>query len=1489
MVVGVLASLGLAKLVDRFNYLQLNDAVTSAAEQTAEALVNRLKIYQYGLRGARGSIQTMGENAINRKSFDSYSRTRNVDEEFPGARGFGFIRRVSQQGEREFLLQAQADGWPEFALRQFEPHDGERFIIQYISPIERNRVAIGLDIASETNRRAAALASMRSGEARLTAPITLVQLTGTGKPLQSFLLLMPIYRGGVTPDTVEAREAQTLGWSYTPLSMDEVLQGLLRDDQGSSIELSDVSDPTQPVVFFKSKDVLNQNVTFSKTLERDIYGRHWRIEFDVNELFIKKLHQLSPHLVFIVGLFLSVLIASLIGVLTLSRLRQRQIIAEQQKLAAIVESSADGIIGKDLDGVVISWNKGAEKLFGFSSDEAIGCRIFDLVVPIELEAEESKILLSIKQGVPIPSFNTQRKHKNGNLIPVSVTVSPIRNSAGVVVGASKTVRDNSAQVASEAKINELNTSLEAQVVQRTFELRQLNLLLGNVLHSASEVAIIATDIEGTIRIFNTGAERMLGYNAGELVDKSTPASFHLDEEVVGRAHELSDEYGLQIEGFRAFVHKAELLGAETREWTYVRKDGSRLPVSLAVTAIRDENNEINGYLGVAVDLSIRKASENALASARDQLQMAAEVAELGIWSWTVADSSLSWNNRMFELYGQPLSLRETGLRYEHWRERVHPGDAAIVESKLRLAVSGTGIYDPVFRVVRPDGQVRVVQAGAQVERDAMGVAIRVTGINRDITAQRELESRLLSAKEQADAASAAKSSFVANMSHEIRTPMNAVLGMLHLVQNTQLNTRQLDYISKAESAAKSLLGLLNDVLDYSKIDAGKFQLDLHEFDLEMLIRDLAVVLSGNQGQKDVEVLFDLKPDLPRAVIGDSMRLQQVLINLAGNALKFTQRGNVIVKVQELQRLGEVVQVLFEVTDTGIGIDRDQLTRIFDGFTQAEASTNRRFGGTGLGLVISKRLISLMGGELRVSSEVGVGSRFWFEIELGISPTSPVLGLRPNVDGPLRLLVADDNEVAGHLMARMAQGLGCQADMVKDGLQAVARVKQMGAENKPYDLILMDWRMPHMDGLRAAQLIRSQAPGQHAPVIIMTTAFGREALADVQQEGDPPFADVLSKPITPQQLADSIQLVMNGEGALQCSMLKPEQPRLPRLNGMRLLVVEDNMLNRQVAFELLQGEGAQVTLAEGGLEGVRQATENALAFDAVLMDVQMPDIDGMEATRRIRADARSQAITIIAMTANVSNTDEQACRAAGMNDHLGKPIDLEKMVATLRRHAGYESTEPPEQVQSPTEDGLLEPLSAISQRFGGNHQLIQTLLGIFLKDQTKQLQRLQEQVQELDSVGATAVLHAIKGSSATMGARAMSQFAGGLEQQLLEGDEATKLQLLANIPVVETLRQLCSASEEALRAMFNFGNSEPMTIHAVNDCLTVEDWSTELKQILLLLEVGNIQALAQSKALQLQTPHQLRSQFDVFFDLVQSLDFPASLLTGHELLKRSKEL
>ncbi|MFG9201976.1 CHASE domain-containing protein [Pseudomonas aeruginosa] len=1373
------------------NEQQARMALEREAELLAEAVTRRVELYQYGLRGVRGALLTAGEAHIDRELFRRYSLTRDIDREFPGARGFGFIRRVAAADEAGFLRQARADGQPEFRIQQLTPHDGERYVIQYIEPVARNGQALGLDIASEANRREAARAALETGQVRLTGPITLVQASGLRQ--QSFLILMPIYRSGITPPPGPQRELEGFGWSYAPLLTGEVLAGLPIDNAAIHLELSDVTGDGAAVPFFVNGAAAPAQRLFGHMLRREIYGRHWQMAFSALPLFVQRLHQPSPRILFLAGSLVSLLLAALVNASALGRQRRHREAATQARLAAIVGNSADGIIGVGLDGVISDWNRGAEALFGYREEQAVGRRVVDLLVPPSKENEELDILARIARKEQVVSFDTVRRHQDGHLLDVAVTVSPILGPDGGVVGASKTVRDISAKKAAEARIRELNTGLEHQIAERTAELRRLNVLLGSVLQAASEVSIITLDRDGIISGFNLGAERMLGYRADEVVGKASPTLLHSERELLARGQELGEE------GFRVLVARAEQEGAETREWTYLRKDGSPLSVTLSVTVLRDEAGAINGYLGIAVDVTEWRNAEREMAAAHDQLQMAADVARLGIWRWNLADDSLQWNERMCELYGQPLALRDGGLVYEHWRSRLHPEDLERTEASLRAAVEGRGNYDVIFRVVLPDGGIRFIQAGAQVERDADGNPLQVTGINIDITSDQQLQARLREAKEQADAASAAKSSFLANMSHEIRTPMNAVLGMLQLARQTDLNERQRDYLDKASSAATSLLGLLNDILDYSKIEAGKLVLEMLPFELEPLMQDLAVVLSGNQGDKDVEVIFDIDPELPSAVVGDRLRLQQILINLAGNALKFTARGHVLVSLRRLAHDAHLVRLRVLVADTGIGISAEQQQRIFEGFTQAEASTSRRFGGTGLGLFICKRLVDLMGGELRVESAPGSGSRFWFDLDLDVAHDQPLRAACPGAGEPLRLLVADDNLVAGELLERTVGALGWRADCVGSGSEAVARVQAAMAEGRRYDVVLMDWRMPDLDGLSAAQLIRQLQGDLPPPMVIMITAYGREVLADARDHSAPPFVDFLTKPVTPKQLADSVLHALHGEQGAPANPPPRPVERTQRLRGVRLLVVEDNALNRQVAAELLSSEGARVALADGGLAGVQQVLEASVPFDAVLMDMQMPDIDGLEATRRIRADGRFAGLPILAMTANASLADREACLAAGMNDHVAKPIDKERLVLCLLGHLGRSGARGAPATAADAGE-LVEARGDIVGRFGGSLELIVQVLRRFVPDMQDLFAQLERQLGEGDVQGSAATLHTIKGSASTVGASALAGRASELEQALRRADPRRGMEILAGIRLDE-LRTLCDACLLRLQAMF----------------------------------------------------------------------------------------
>ncbi len=1523
LALGVFASLAIALLLLNHNQKAIRESLDIEARELSASLLTRINTYQYGLHATRGVILVAGEHNISRDTFSHYSMTLDIAKQFPGARGFGFIRLVHEDQVDKFLVNSSADGKEDFAITELAPHNGDRYVVECIEPFEPNAQAISLDIASEPNRREAAQAAMRDGAPRLTAPITLVQLSGEHQ--LGFLMLLPIYRTFTTPTLVADREAQTFGWSYVPLSIKEVLADMNFESYALDFELSDISNPSSPISFFKTNATPEDlDPSLVSYVEKEVFGRRWQFVLRPQPMLIERLHLLSPTGTLLAGLALSFLLAALINVIGVNRQRHKQILAEQARRASIVDSSADGIIAVGIDGVVTSWNQGATLIFGFTSMQTVGSRLIDLLVPDNLIDEEHHLIESIYRGERITGFETQRLNQFGCLLDVSITAAPILVSSDGMVGASMTVRDISVQKAAQLRIHELNSNLEVQVADRTRELRELNILLSCVLRSASEVSIIATDENCIIRVFNQGAIHLLGYPAEDVIGHTTPVLFHAREELVSRGVELSADTGRHIDGFRAVVFKAELEGADTHEWTYVRKDGSRFPVTLVVTPMRDEGKHIIGYLCIAVDITERKVAEKKLAaslettrailetavnpmftlsasgvvrsfnpagernfgytkeaivgepvqtlidaeswpalaeliarisqpgvtaafseremtgrrkdgsffpfqmsigvmettdgsrfvcvitdisllqqqrreltSARDQLLLAAHVAQLGIWSWNLSDNQLQWNEQMFELYGLSPTPNNQTLDFELWRSRIHPQDLERTTAGLAAAVEGGEPFDCTFRIVWLDGQVRYIKVNAQVERSADALPLRMIGINLDVTSERELQRRLFEAKNQANESSAAKSTFLANMSHEIRTPMNAVLGMLYLVQQTPLNDRQRDYINKAHSAATSLLGLLNDILDYSKIEAGKLVLDVHPFELETLLRDLAIVVSGSQGTKPVEVLFDLDCNLPSRLIGDQLRLQQVLINLAGNALKFTPQGEIVISVRQLQRASDSIQLQISISDTGIGINPQQLKNLFEGFMQAEVSTSRRFGGTGLGLVICKRLVALMGGELQVESTYGMGSRFWFDLVLGIAEVRPLKEYCLRRERPLRVLVVDDNDTAQALLMRTVQGLGWQADCSSDGYQAVERVREAMLQGRCYDVVLMDWRMPALDGLGAAQLIQKIEGDVAPPKVIMITAYGGEVLANASEIHTKPFESFLTKPVTPQQLADA---VLEAIGELEPTKIIPNGNRQKRLSGWHLLVVEDNALNRQVADELLSGEGATVKLAEGGLDGVKMVLEATESFSAVLMDVQMPDIDGLEATRRIRSDTRFAKLPILAMTANASQADREICLAAGMNDHIGKPIDKEILITRLLAQKNApDCTMPLSGLEILGTPKLAEGRDSILRRFSGNFELIERILKIFEPDINLQLAKLEDRLRLQDFKGAAAILHSIKGSAGTMGADALSARASALESQANQPDASFLFYGLTSSTVSE-LRQLLSHSLVELKEM-----------------------------------------------------------------------------------------
>ncbi|HJU99994.1 MAG TPA: response regulator [Burkholderiaceae bacterium] len=735
------------------------------------------------------------------------------------------------------------------------------------------------------------------------------------------------------------------------------------------------------------------------------------------------------------------------------------------------------------------------------------------------------------------------------------------------------------------------------------------------------------------------------------------------------------------------------------------------------------------------------------------------------------------------------------LARERWSAIVHPDDAAALEAAWRQAQANGREYRCDCRLLRHDGEWRLFDNHALAQRDADGAVLSWVGSSTDITEARAAHDALLLAKEQALQAGRAKSEFLANMSHEIRSPMNAVLGMLQLLQQTALDGRQHDYASKAETAARALLGLLNDILDFSKVEAGKLALDPHPFSLDKLWRDLGVILSANVGDKNVEVLFSIDPALPSWVVGDALRLQQILLNLAGNAIKFTEAGEVVLSAKLAGHGERGLAIAFAVSDTGIGISEEHCRHIFDGFSQAEASTARRYGGTGLGLAISQRLTRMMGGTLQVDSTPGQGSVFSFVIELqaaaepadiaGTAIPAPLAGIGQLHD--LDCLVVDDNASARQILSEIAHSFGWRVDVVDNGYDALAAVARRDPDH-PYDVVFIDWRMPALDGWETSWQIRRLLPEGKTPLIVMVTAYDRELLAQRQAELEPVLDGVLVKPVTASMMFNVVaeaRLSQHGPAAAVAPLAQR------RLAGLHLLLVEDNPTNQQVASELLGNDGADVEVAGCGQAAIDTLLRSGQRPDLILMDIQMPDMDGYEATRQIRARLGELAPPIVAMTANAMPADRAAALAAGMVDHIGKPFDLAQLIAVILRHArpdaaagapaatdtaapaagGVAPSPAGKTAVSATTDAhaatpavQLNSTAALA-RMGGLAPVYLMALRSFAAEVERSSAALNQAVAERRLDTATTVLHTLKGVSGTVGAEALAALAAQAEATL----------------------------------------------------------------------------------------------------------------------------
>ncbi len=796
---------------------------------------------------------------------------------------------------------------------------------------------------------------------------------------------------------------------------------------------------------------------------------------------------------------------------------------------------------------------------------------------------------------------------------------------------------------------------------------------------ATDYTIISTDENGIIQTFNSAAERMLGYEAEELIGKASPAQFHDVDEVSTRAKSLSREFGRNIEpGFEVFVLKArELQVADENEWSYLRKDGSRIPVSLCVTALRDPSGKVTGYLGIAIDLTERKRAEKLLSIAHERLERVVDATGEGIWEIEFNEKGSHFVNSQAKLiFGYEESDSPS---YEEMLSWIHPHDrhqlVSVVKKHFR---DKTPRFEFDFRILDRKSQTTKKWARAKGKvTEASGQPIRLVATISDITLKVEDRMRLEDALQKAEAGTQAKSTFLATMSHEIRTPLNGIIGMTDLLLDTKLDTHQKKYADIVQQSGANLLALINDVLDFSKIEANKLTLECAPFSLSSLIEAQVEVLIPRAINQKITLLSFISPNLPQNLIGDAGRVGQILVNLIGNAVKFTRFGGVSVRAQESKtRTAKIgtVWIRFEIEDTGIGISSEGITKLFKPFSQVDSGSTRQFGGTGLGLSISKRLVETMQGVIGIESIEGSGSTFWIEIPFEIAPQPNFVGVKMNSDEArqTQILIVDEDPIVTDVLMKYVVAFGFHAEACSPS--AAPRILATASQRRrPFNLAILCASARPQDSFTLAREV-NLAMGPNTPIFMLALEFGTKLSQGEDVENL--FVSVLQKPFKLFDLVGSFSKFLNPEQASNKTLavnVKLEAKSSLSQNEHFILVADDLSVNRMLTCKILESLGYSSHTAEHGLEVIAKMKENNFAL--ILMDCQMPQLDGFATTKVIRdgEKATGKYQLIIALTANAMDGDSKKCVEAGMDDYLSKPIKKDKLKSMLEKWLSDKNT------------------------------------------------------------------------------------------------------------------------------------------------------------------------------------------------------------------------
>jgi len=902
---------------------------------------------------------------------------------------------------------------------------------------------------------------------------------------------------------------------------------------------------------------------------------------------------------------------------------EENLVQDRTLLRTLIDNLPDRVYAKDIQGCkIISNVTDWQGSGGKTMEDVLGKSDFDTYPPelaAKFWADDKSVLDS---GIPIISREEPGLDAQGNSIWVMTTKVPLRDGKGQVIGLVGIGRDITAQKWEEERV----------VVERNLLSTVIDILPDNIFVKDVKSRLIMDNIAHRRHLGATTLEEVVGKTDFDFFPKELAAPFVADEQKI-------------IQSGKSLINKEE---------PSVDKDGNQRWLLTTKVPLRDHQGIITGIVGINRDVTERKKAEAELLREKKFLEALNMKSPVAIVILDNDEKIVSVNPAFENLYGYK-SIEVVGKNLD---DLITTEETREEASRYTQHVMTDSIHG-ITRRRRKDGSL--------VDVELFGVPVTVAGERLGALAIYHDISKIVHAQQEAEQANRAKSEFLANMSHEIRTPMNGVMGMLELALDTQLNPEQRDYLQTSLHSAEALLSLLNDILDFSKIESGKLDLEVINFSLRNAVEDVAYTLAKRAHDKGLEIACLIDPDLISSLRGDPGRLRQILVNLVGNAIKFTHQGEIIIRAETIEQTEHDATVHFSVQDTGIGIPYERQAAVFQRFTQADGSTTRTYGGTGLGLTISKQLVEIMGGTIGLQSTPGIGTTFWFDIKFEKQPfekrdTAP-LTLDPVNLADARVLVVDDNQTNRMVLTKNVEALGSRVDTVPSGAKALESLRNAHRAGDPYHIVLLDMQMPGMDGEQTARAIKSDPSVKDVKILILTSMGQRGDAVRLQALG---CSGYLLKPVKQQMLFDAVVAVLGRKEDQPPSLITRHILAEQRKNDLRLLLAEDNLINQKLAVVLLQKAGYSVDVVETGIQALESVKVNH--YSAVLMDVQMPDMDGLEATHEIRAweQSNGQHIPIIAMTAHAMAGDRDRCIDAGMDDYISKPLEPRVLLNVLER-------------------------------------------------------------------------------------------------------------------------------------------------------------------------------------------------------------------------------